>query len=139
MEVVRGDTSFFVTADYMMRDGSFIPKKIAGTDISVGMAGIVSDEENLANSQVVLAFKSETHPPAPSRPVVVVDVSIKPFISFVWAGVVIMVGGFLFAIVRRRGDVAAVVAGANLPARPVPGGADPESSSRGVVSTHRLR
>jgi len=138
VEVVRGDTSFFVTADYMMRDGSFIPKKIAGTDISVGMAGIVSDEENLANSQVVLAFKSETRPPAPSRPVVVVDVSIKPFISFVWAGVVIMVGGFLFAIVRRRGDVAAVVAGANLPTRPVPG-TDPESSSRGVVSTHGLR
>jgi len=109
VQVFRGDTSFFVTLTYMMRDGSHIPAKVAGTDISIGLAGIVADKENLANSQAVLTFRSPSHPPPPSRPVVVVDVSIKPFISFVWAGVVIMVGGFAFAIVRRRREVPAVI------------------------------
>jgi len=37
--------------------------------------------------------------------VITVDVSVKPFISFVWAGVIIMVGGFSFSIIRRWKDV----------------------------------
>lgn len=123
LEITRPDTSFFVTTEYVMSTGAYIPKKIAGTDVSVGMAGIVSDQENLANSQVVLAFKSSSRPSPPSKPVVVVDVSIKPFISFVWAGVIIMVGGFAFAIVRRRREVALVI-----------GDAAPEQVAEGLTS-----
>lgn len=109
LEIRRHDTSYFVTADYIMSTDAFVPKEISGTDITIGMAGIVADKENLANSQVTLVFKSASNPPRPSRPVVVVDVSIKPFISFVWSGVIIMVGGFAFAIVRRRREVLQMV------------------------------
>jgi cytochrome c-type biogenesis protein CcmF len=106
VEAAKGDSTWYLTAYRSMRDGGFIPVAIPTTDITVSMVGLNSaGPEQLANSEAVIEFRSESHPPGPTTPVITLDISIKPFISFVWIGVIIMVGGFLFAIVRRRGEV----------------------------------
>jgi cytochrome c-type biogenesis protein CcmF len=105
MEVTSGDSTYYLSSYRTIQDGSYIPVKIPGTDVMVGMGGLVADKGNLSNSQVVLVFKSPSHPPPPVKDVITVDVSIKPFISFVWSGVIIMVGGFAFSIIRRRKEL----------------------------------
>lgn len=105
VEVSKGDSTWYLTTYRTMSDGRFMPVAIPTTDVTVGMVGLETDGEELANSRAVLQFSSASHPPGPTVPVITLDVSIKPFISFVWAGVVIMVGGFMFAIVRRRREV----------------------------------
>lgn len=105
MEASVGDSIYYLTSYRTIQDGSYIPVKIPGTDISVGMGGLVADKENLSNSQAILVFKSPSHPPPPVKEVITVDVSIKPFISFVWGGVIIMVSGFAFSIFRRRKEL----------------------------------
>ncbi len=104
-EVSVGDSTYILTMYRSLREGSFIPVKVPGTDVSIGMAGLNADKGNLANSQAILQFSSPSHPPPPVKIALTLDVSIKPFISFVWAGVVIMVGGFFFSILRRRGEL----------------------------------
>jgi cytochrome c-type biogenesis protein CcmF len=114
IEVTMGDSIQYVTAYRHISDGRFIPAKIPGTDISIGMYGLEADRENLSNSEAILSFSSPSHPSPPARPAITLDVSIKPFISFVWAGVIIMVGGFFFSILRRRKEIDSFI-----PAEPV--------------------
>lgn len=105
VEVLRGDSSSYLTSYLGISNGQYIPAEIPGTDITVGFYALDVDRQNLSNSKAMLVFASASHPPPPSRPALTVDVSVKPFISFVWVGVVVMVGGFLFAIIRRRREV----------------------------------
>jgi cytochrome c-type biogenesis protein CcmF len=110
MQVKQGDSVWFLTSYYTMGDGTYLPATIPGTDITIGMGGLNADKENLSNSEAILVFASKSHPPGPTRMTIALDVSVKPFISFVWAGVVIMVGGFFFSILRRRREVDRVIA-----------------------------
>lgn len=105
VEVIRGDSSSYLTAFLSLQNGAYTPVNIPGTDISIGFYALDADKENLANSQAQLIFSSPSHPVPPAKPAITLDVSVKPFISFVWAGVVIMVGGFLFSIIRRRKEI----------------------------------
>lgn len=105
VEVSKGDSVWYLTAVRSMRDGNATPVSIPTTDATVAMVGLNSDAENLSNSEAILKFSSASHPPGPTTPVITLDVSIKPFISLVWIGVIVMVGGFIFAIIRRRGEV----------------------------------
>jgi cytochrome c-type biogenesis protein CcmF len=109
MEITSGDSSFYLTAYRNLSDGSYSPVPIPGTDITVGMYGLNADRANLSNSEAVLRFSSKSHPQPPPKQTITLDVSIKPFISFVWAGVVIMVGGFFFSILRRRREIEPLV------------------------------
>jgi cytochrome c-type biogenesis protein CcmF len=109
MEVTTRDSSFYLTTYRYLADGRYKPELIPGTDINVGMYGINADRANLANSTAILVFNSKSHPSPPAIPAITLDVSIKPFISFVWAGVVIMVGGFFFSILRRRKEMVAYI------------------------------
>ena len=66
---------------------------------------LVRPEPNMQNpdeSKAVLAVDDPDHPAPPARDVITLDVSIKPFINLVWGGVIIMVLGFLFSIIRRK-------------------------------------
>lgn len=105
LEVSKGDSTWYVTAFNSMRTSTYLPVAVPTTDVTIAMAGLNTDKEDLANSEAIFEFKSASHPPGPRVPVITLDVSIKPFISFVWIGVIIMVGGFVFAIVRRRHEV----------------------------------
>jgi len=108
VEVKAGDSSSYLTLFKDLRGTRYMPERIPGTDISVGFAELSADRENLANSQAIFTFKSPSHPPGPEHMMITVDVSIKPFISFVWTGVIIMVGGFFFSVLRRRKEVDAI-------------------------------
>ncbi len=105
VEVIRGDSSTYLTAYLSLKNGQFIPVPIPGSDATLGFYALNADKENLANSQAQLVFASSSHPAPPAKPAITLDVSVKPFISFVWAGVVIMVGGFFFSIIRRRKEI----------------------------------
>ena len=109
VEVATKDSTFPLTASRILEGGRYLPVLIPSTDISIGFGDLRADRENLANSEAVFVFSSPSHPAPPSKRVITVDVSVKPFISFVWAGVIIMVGGFFFSIIRRWKDVFRVV------------------------------
>lgn len=106
LEVTKGDSTWKISPHRSMETGEYHMMEVPSTDIRIGLASTNIVKENLSQSEAVLEFASESHPPAAVLPVITLDVSIKPFISLVWLGVVVMVGGFLFAIVRRRSEVA---------------------------------
>lgn len=118
MEVTTKDSAFYLTSYRVMQDGRYMPVPIPGTDISVGMYALNADKENLSNSEAVMVFSSKSRKSAPALPAISLDVSIKPFISFVWAGVVIMVGGFFFSIIRRRKEIETFIPDDDAPAAP---------------------
>jgi len=122
LEVSSADSSYFLTAYRSISGGGYKPVQIPGTDINIGMYGLIADRGNLASSQAIFRFGSPSHPMPPAKQAITLDVSVKPFISFVWAGVVIMVGGFFFSILRRRREIEPFVPGDSMP----PGGAAQE-------------
>lgn len=105
MQVTHGDSAYFLTSYRTISGDRSTPVAIPGTDYKITMVGLDADKENLANSQVQLMFSSPSHPYPPPKRAITLDISIKPFISFVWAGVIIMVGGFFFSMVRRWKEV----------------------------------
>lgn len=126
VEVIRGDSSSYLTSYLSIGSGQYLPVNIPGTDINVGFYALNADRENLSNSEAMLVFSSQSHPAPPSIPALTLDVSVKPFISLVWVGVVVMVGGFLFSIFRRRREIEPLMDGG----MPAAGGGDGYSVSR---------
>ncbi|HVZ41016.1 MAG TPA: cytochrome c-type biogenesis CcmF C-terminal domain-containing protein [Candidatus Kapabacteria bacterium] len=106
VEVKTHDSSTYLTSYRRISDGKSVPVQIPGSDITVSMVGLNADKSNLANSQAILMFSSPSHPSPPAKAALTLDVSIKPYISLVWIGVIIMVGGFFFSIIRRRKELA---------------------------------
>lgn len=104
LNVSTADTSMFVTA-YRSIDGRFSMTTIPGTDLKVGFAELLANQEELSNSQARIRFASASVESPQERQAITVEVSIKPFISFVWGGVIIMVAGFFISILRRRREL----------------------------------
>ena len=73
---------------------------IPGTTTSVGLSEIVRNNEDPSKSSGELVFKDITKPKPIPREIFTVEFSVKPFISLVWIGVITMVAGFGFSIVR---------------------------------------
>lgn len=73
---------------------------IPGTTTSVGLTNITRNNDDPTKSTGVLAFRDDAKPLPIARQVFTVDFSVKPFISLVWIGVITMVLGFAFSIVR---------------------------------------
>jgi cytochrome c-type biogenesis protein CcmF len=109
MEVTSGDSVYYLTSYYKMSEGRGLPVTVPNTKIEIAMVGLNTDSENLSNSQVILQFASPSYQPPPERASITVDVSVKPFISLFWGGVIIMVTGFFFAILRRRKELARLI------------------------------
>ncbi|MCB0711196.1 MAG: cytochrome c biogenesis protein CcsA [Ignavibacteriae bacterium] len=131
LEITRPDTSYYYTA-YRQVDGRYGMNRLPGSDISVGFAELQADPEDLARSKARIRFASERVPSPPEKQAITLDVSVKPFISFVWGGVIIMVVGFFFSMLRRRKELEAVE---NLGTEAKPVVADqPESKERDSVS-----
>jgi LPXTG-motif cell wall-anchored protein len=55
-----------------------------------------------AKSKVVLRYFDEKNPPANATQFVTIEIFEKPLINLVWAGIIILVAGFGFSVVRRR-------------------------------------
>lgn len=84
----------------------FIPGwvRIPGTQpsegIVVGVTRIVRDNKDPSKSTAELTFRNESQKAASPKETFTIDFSVKPFISLVWFGVITMVAGFFFSIVR---------------------------------------
>jgi|GEM_PF-82160 len=76
--------------------------QVPGTSYHLQLGQLMPDMQNPANSKVVLRYFDDQHPPAPAKDVVTVEAFVKPYINMVWLGIITLVIGFGFSVVRRR-------------------------------------
>ena len=75
---------------------------IPGTTYHVQLAELKPDMQNPANSKVVIRYFDTKNPPPPAKEFITIDAFVKPYINFVWGGILILVAGFGFAMLRRK-------------------------------------
>jgi cytochrome c-type biogenesis protein CcmF len=73
---------------------------IPGSVMEVGLTQITRNNDDPSKSTAQLSFREAGKPLPTPREVFTVDFSVKPLISLVWIGVITMVMGFAFSIVR---------------------------------------
>ncbi|MDZ4744479.1 MAG: cytochrome c-type biogenesis CcmF C-terminal domain-containing protein [bacterium] len=74
---------------------------IPGTTVGIGLSNIQRNNADPTKSTGEFIFRDVTKPLTTPREQITVDFSIKPWISLVWFGVITMVLGFVFSIVRH--------------------------------------
>ncbi|MFA6234954.1 MAG: cytochrome c biogenesis protein CcsA [Bacteroidota bacterium] len=82
------------------------PAIVSAGDLQIEILNMVPNKEDLALSQIEVRLRNPNTPvdPKDMRETLVVEASLKPFISFVWAGIIIMVLGLGVARSRRASD-----------------------------------
>jgi cytochrome c biogenesis factor len=75
---------------------------IPGTPYHIQLSELRPDMQNPAKSKVVIRYFDEKHPPPPPTAVITVEAFLKPYINLVWFGIITLVAGFGFAVLRRR-------------------------------------
>ncbi|PLX25393.1 MAG: hypothetical protein C0600_12030 [Ignavibacteria bacterium] len=83
-----------------------IPGVVADGDLQIEVLGMQPNQDNLEMSQIEVRMKNPNIAVDKNdlRETLVVQASLKPFISFVWAGIIIMLIGFVVARSRRLKD-----------------------------------
>jgi cytochrome c-type biogenesis protein CcmF len=101
LEVTYNNKKETVTAQERMSKGNseHIPVQMAGSDRYIFYLSNVNVQNE--SSVDVAVVDNEEQKPVQSPEVLVLTASIKPFINFVWFGVLIMGLGFFFSIVKR--------------------------------------
>lgn len=74
--------------------------RLPNSTIEVGLTNIVRNNNDPSQSTGELSFRDSGKPLPKPREMYTVDFSVKPLISLVWLGVITMVAGFAFSIVR---------------------------------------
>mgnify|MGYP001627141250 CR=1 FL=1 len=91
---------------------------VEGTTMAIGLASITRNNDDPSKSTADFVFRDTSKPMPTGREIFTVEFSVKPLISLVWIGVITMVLGFGFSIVRY-GRLAAkertLVGGENAP------------------------
>ncbi len=82
------------------------PGTVPDGDLELSILGMTPNREDLAMSTVEVRIKNPTITVDPTnlRDKLVVEASIKPFISLVWLGIILMLFGFGVAMFRRARD-----------------------------------
>lgn len=75
---------------------------LPGTTIGVGLMRIERNNADPSASKAEIAFRDLSKPMPKPRETFTVEFSVKPLISLVWFGVITMVAGFVFSILRYR-------------------------------------
>ncbi len=75
---------------------------VPGTSFHVQLGQLMPDMQNPANSKVVLRYFDDQHLPPPPTEVITVEAFVKPYINLVWGGILTLVLGFGFSVIRRR-------------------------------------
>ena len=75
---------------------------IPNTSYHVQLAMLRPNLEDRTKSKIIIASFDEKNPPPPLKDVITVEAFIKPYINLVWAGILIVVVGFYFSVIRRR-------------------------------------
>jgi cytochrome c-type biogenesis protein CcmF len=91
-----------VTRDLETAEATMEDVIVPGTPYHIQLAELKPDMQNPANSKVVLRYFDEKNPPANATQFVTIEIFEKPLINLVWAGIIILVLGFGFSVVRRR-------------------------------------
>lgn len=91
-----------VTRDLQTAEANMQDIIVPGTKYHLQLAELKPDMQNPANSKVILRHFDESNPPANATQFVTIEIFEKPLISLVWAGIIILVAGFGFSVVRRR-------------------------------------
>ncbi len=73
---------------------------LPGTTYAVGLSEIRRDNADPSKSSADLVFRDVTKPMPKPREIFTVEFSVKPLIGLVWIGVITMVAGFGFSVVR---------------------------------------
>lgn len=73
---------------------------IPGTHIDVALTSIERNNADPTKSKGEFAFRDSTKPMPIPKEIFTIELSVKPLISLVWIGVITMVLGFFFSIVR---------------------------------------
>ena len=104
----KTDTNSTITdtlyAEMIVKTGALIPewKTIPGTETRIGFANFYRNNEDMAKSQALFAFLGENEEYREPSEKVTVNVAIKRFINFAWAGVVLLVLGFFISMGRYQ-------------------------------------
>lgn len=108
VRVIHGaDTStmtLHTALDMQTMESTPEPLMVPGTKQQISFMKILPDRQNLGNSQATFGFLDTSKPAPAPREIFTAEVSIKPLISLVWAGVIAMVGGFFISILRYAGQ-----------------------------------
>jgi c-type cytochrome biogenesis protein CcmF len=84
--------------DEAQQDDVLVP----GTSFHIQLGQLMPDMQNPANSKVVLDYFDDQHLFSPATMVITVEAFVKPFINLVWGGILTLVLGFAFSVIRRR-------------------------------------
>jgi cytochrome c-type biogenesis protein CcmF len=76
--------------------------KVPGTSYHIQLSELRPNLEDRSKSKIIIRTFDDANPPPPTKEVITVEAFIKPYINFVWAGILIVVIGFGYAVVRRR-------------------------------------
>ncbi len=99
---VKHTDTLYATISMATMEGKPDPIVLPGTTQQISFLKINANKESLQQSEAIFSFMDTSKPLAPLKEVIGVEISIKPFINFVWFGVIAMVGGFFVAIVKYR-------------------------------------
>jgi len=82
------------------------PAVVGKGDLQIEVLNMTPNQQDLAMSQLEVRLKNPNIPvdPTDARETLVVEVSLKPFIAAVWAGIIILTLGFVVARSRRSHD-----------------------------------
>lgn len=82
------------------------PGVVPAGDLEIQILGMNPNREDLAMSTVEVRLRNPNIVVDPNnlRDILVVEASIKPFISLVWIGIILMMIGFTVAMLRRARD-----------------------------------
>lgn len=82
------------------------PALVANGDLQIDILNLTPNREDLSMSTLEIRLRNPNVKPDPTdlRETLVVEASLKPFISVVWIGIILMVLGFLVARFRRAHD-----------------------------------
>jgi cytochrome c-type biogenesis protein CcmF len=76
--------------------------KVPGTSYHIQLSELRPNLDDRSKSKILIRTIDEEVPPPPVKEVISVEAFIKPYINFVWAGILIVVIGFGYAVTRRR-------------------------------------
>ena len=102
-EEVRALTRISTGADGPQFEPVWTPMATSGMEVGLTAIKRNNDDPNKSTGQ--LAFRDPSQPMPTPKEVFTVDFSVKPLISLVWLGVITMVLGFAFSIVRYSRQV----------------------------------
>jgi hypothetical protein len=91
-----------VTRSLASDDTKMEDVNIPGTKLHLQLSELKPDLQDRSKSKIFIQSFNEDDPPPPMSEAVLFEAFIKPYINLVWAGVLILVTGFGFAMMRRR-------------------------------------